>query len=350
MATPNFTLTNQWFALSPMVLHAKMEPGTNVTLSIIVTNTGETINIILNADTTGNVVYDMAPIVRDIISRNFLRENIKGYSYSPYGLTLTTKLNNTYSLYHSVVWARASAPIVNALYNEYRSAWLLPTGKYTYRRDAPVELLTTFAMEEMDNTIVAKNRKTGTTYDVSGQVIYAPYNIPSSLFDELPNGDYDVYLNNPGNMVLSLTVTDGCFPTDALKDRKMAYVRFCNQWGGISYALLKITKRSTKNKGTYVQKAYALDADPKSEKIYSVYPDRVMTGQEITQSFKAGKDQLSISALEELQSILVSPMVDMYDADTGEWVPVYPGDATVTETNDALQEITIDFNMNTEGF
>lgn len=351
MAEPNFTLTNQYFALSPMVLHTEMQAGASVTLTVTATVIRKQVQVTLTADTDGNVVYDISPIIRDIISSRFKRENIvEDYSRSPYGIAFNTKLDNTYTLYHDVIWARASADLLKALDNPYKAAWLLPTGKYTYRRNAPEEILSCYAMDEMDNTIVAKNRKTGRVYDLRDQVVSYTINIPASLFWELPNGEYDVYLKSPGNMPLSLTVTDGCFPSDAIQDGSMAYVRFCNQWGGISYALLQVTQRSVKNKATYVQKAYALDADPEKETLYSVYPDRVMTGQEITPSFKAGRDKLSRAELKELQSILVSPMVDMYDAATGEWIPVYPADATVTQTNAALQEITIDFNLNTEGF
>ncbi|MBD5131936.1 MAG: hypothetical protein HDT28_05015 [Clostridiales bacterium] len=300
------------------------------------------------------MVYDMAPLVRDLIRRQFRRENIKGYTFSPYGLTLTTKLDNTYTLEHYVLWARAERSLVKTIL-EQNAVALLPSRKVTYNRDAPQMLFSLFAQEEEDNSIYIKN-KAGKEFGVFDYVINSAYNWDVPFMEryteiQLPEGDYQVFIGErPQRFLFDLTVTDGCFPTEALKDGTMVYIRFCNQWGGISYALLQCPQRSKKNKNTYVQKQYALDGNPDSETLYTVYPDRVMTGQEITPSFKAGKDKLTSDELRELQAILVSPMVDRYDAEANEWVPVYPSDSTVTETNDALHEITIDFDENTEGF
>lgn len=354
MAQPNFYLTNKYFALSPMVLHATMEAGAAVTLTVTVNRTRETVKIGLQADTQGKVVYDMAPLVRDLIRKQFRRENIKANDFSPYGIAIRTQLDNTYYLEHSVVWAAKDKGLLQKSYNydnPLGSVWLLPQAKFVYNHNAPNILLTTFSREENDTTIYAKNKKSGKVTDVGDLVFYIPYNIKASYFEELENGEYEVYYGPRKNgVVFDLTVTDDCFPTDALKEGKMVYVRYCNQWGGLSYSLLQATERKKKNKNTYVSKEYALDGDPDTETIYTSYPDRVMTGQEITTTFKAGKDKLTLEELRELEAILLSPMVDRYDAETDEWVPVYPSDNSVTETNDALHEITIEFEENTEGF
>ena len=353
MAEPNFTLSNPAFALSPMVLRATTDPGKSMTLSVSNWN-GDMVQVTLTADVDGVAVYDVAPLVRAFISAQFLRGNIEADKGSPYGAYLTIRLDNTYALKDKMLWARAAPALVQATGIEdgrgFNTVWLLPAGKYVYRKGAPQGMITTVS-EDVDNPLYAKNKRTGAVTELSDD--FYPFdmvwNHGDTLFANLSAGEYRVYMGTDMAGGFDLVVED-CFPSDAINDGSMAYVRFCNQWGGISYALLQVTQRSVKNKATYVQKAYALDADPEKETLYSVYPDRVMTGQEITPSFKAGRDKLSRAELKELQSILVSPMVDMYDAATGEWIPVYPADATVTQTNAALQEITIDFNLNTEGF
>lgn len=352
-AQPNFELVNDTFALSPMVLRAKTDPSKSMTLTVKDRTGTATVQITLTADVNGEVVYDVAPVVRSIIAAKFRRENIK-VGRSPYGAGFTFKLDNTYSRHSNVIWARKSYALIEAIGDtddDYYGAWLLPSGKYTYNPNKPFAELLTTTSADFDGTLYAKNKRTGTVTELADPYMYEEvYNNSSALFGSLPVGNYEVYMDKPGQVSLDLTVTDGCFPTDALKEGKQVYIRYCNQWGGISYALLQSTQRSTKNKNTYVQKNCALDAAIGDEWLYSVYPDRVMTGQEITTTFKAGKDNLTSEELRELQAILVSPMVDRYDVDTDEWVPVYPSDNTVNETNDALHEITIEFEENTEGF
>ncbi len=352
MAEPNFTLSNAVFALSPMVLRATTDPGKSMTLSVSNWG-GKMIQVTLTADVNGVVVHDVSPIVRAFISAQFLRGNIEADKVSPYGAYLTIRLTNTYGVQDKMLWARAEPSLVNATginIGLYNTVWLLPTGKYVYRKGAPQGMITTVS-EDVDFDILVKNKKTGavTTVAVDFMPFDSVMNHSDNIFENLPEGEYTVYTDQgKGADFFNLTVVD-CFPSDSIREGSMAYVRFCNQWGGISYALLQITQWSVKNKATYVQKAYALD-DAGDGNYYHVAPDRVLTGQEITPSFKAGKDKLNRAELEELQSILVSPMVDMYDVATGEWIPVYPADATLTATNAALQEITIEFNLNTEGF
>lgn len=352
MAEPNFTLSNAAFALSPMVLRATTDPGTSMTLTVSDQN-NKVVQVTLTADVKGEVVYDVAPIVRSFISAKFLHGNIKAEKISPYGDYLKIRLTSTYAIQDKMLWARAEPTLVKAtgiLYGEgFNTIWLLPTGKYVYRKGAPQGMITTVS-EDVDETLYAKNKRTGavTVLDEEFYPFDAVCNHSDSMFSKLQAGEYRVYMGDEESVGFDLVVED-CFPTEALKDGKQVYIRYCNQWGGISYALLQSTQRSTKNKNTYVQKACALD-DAGDGNYYHVAPDRVMTGQEITTTFKAGKDNLTSEELRELQAILVSPMVDRYDVDTDEWVPVYPSDNTVNETNDALHEITIEFEENTEGF
>ena len=354
MAEPNFTLSNAAFALSPMVLRATTDPGKSMTLSVN-NMSGKMMQVTLTADVDGVAVYDVSPLVRAFISAQFLRGNIEADKESPYGAYLTIRLDNTYALQGKMLWARAAPALVQATGIEDgldTPAWLYPNG-YVYRKGAPEGILTGYGRKYLHPTCYVMNKRTGVVKNLSVGPFFSMYDdvygYGDRIFSSLEAGEYLVYQNNNTSyMPLDLVVED-CFPADAINDGSMAYVRFCNQWGGISYALLQVTQRSVKNKATYVQKAYSLD-DAGDGNYYHVAPDRVLTGQEITPSFKAGKDKLSRAELNELQSILVSPMVDMYDAETGEWIPVYPADATVTQTNAALQEITIDFNLNTEGF
>lgn len=289
MAQPNFYLTNKYFALSPMVLHATMEAGTAVTLTVTVNRTKETVQIGLQADTQGKVVYDMAPLVRDLISRQFKRENLRGEGRT-YGIILTTSLNNTYILYHCPLWAKASADLLKAseINEPDPAAWLLPSGKFTYNKKWPKEMISVFGGGDMDVSIYAKNLKTGQVIDLGDIVYTAAYNIkPSTYFGNLPAGEYQIYSlgpNRPPYFHLTVTDTDDCFPTEALKEGKMVYVRYCNQWGGLSYSLLQATERKKKNKNTYVSKEYALDGDPDTETIYTSYPDRVISWPVITRS------------------------------------------------------------------
>lgn len=351
MAEPNFTLSNAAFALSPMVLRATTDPGTSMTLSVSDYN-NKTVQVTLTADVNGEVVYDVAPIVRSFISAQFLRGNIKAGEISPYGAYIKIRLTNAYAIQEKILWARAEPALVKAnvtLYGDLYTVWLLPTGKYVYRKGAPQGMITTVS-EDWDETLYAKNKRTGEVAVLDED--FFPFdqvvNHSDSMFSNLQAGEYHVYMYGEENGGFDLVVED-CFPTEALKDGSQVYVRYCNQWGGISYALLQSTQRNTKNKNTYEQKDYALD-DAGDGNYYHVAPDRVMTKQEITTTFKAGKDKLTREELRELQAILVSPMVDRYDAETDEWVPVYPSDSNVTETNDALHEITIEFEVNTEGF
>lgn len=354
MVEPNFTLNNEAFALSPMVLHASTDPGKSLTLTVRETfGAQKMIRVTLTADVNGDVVYDVSPLARTILGERFRRENLKVEEQSPYGEYLTISLSNTYAVMNKVLWARAETALVKAIgidVGKQNDTWLLPTGRYVYRKDAPVGMITGYG-GDLDFGLYARNKHTGAVTELTDYyLIYdGVYNYSDIIFSTLPAGEYHVFINQnkPDYMAFDLRVED-CFPADAVAEGAMAYVRYCNAWGGISYAILQVTQRSVKNKNTYVQKEFALDVTGGG--YFRKAPDRLMTGQEITPSFKAGTDRLSRAELEELQGILVSPMVDRYDANTGEWVPVYPGDATVTETNRALHEITIEFAENTEGF
>lgn len=356
MADAEFLLKNTLFALSPMVLHANT--GQGLYLYLTVQETGDTDNNItvkITADADGVLVFDVSTLVCDLLRRRFVPGGIVPNESNPYGTKMDIMVSNDYEINTKVLWSRKDSALADAVglgFSE-KPAWLYPSG-YVYRKGAPEGVLSGYGYLYTHPSVYYKNKRNGVIKQLSVGASFTMvddvFNYSDSILSSIEPGEYLLYLGrNQTNMPLNLTVEE-CFPTDALKDGAMVYVRFCNQWGGISYALLKVTQRSTKNKNTYIQKSFALDADPNTETINSVYPDRIMTEQEITPSFKAGKDNLKPSELEELQSILVSPLVDMYDADTGEWIPVYPADSTITETNDALQEITIDFNLNAEGF
>lgn len=359
MAYADFLLKNTMFALSPMVLHAKT--GQSDYLYLTAMETGDTDNNItvkITADADGVLVFDVSTLVRDLLRRRFVPGGIVPNDSNPYGTKMDIMVSNEYEVTTKVLWARKDSALCDAInfgFTPANPAWLYPNG-YVYRKGAPEGVLSGYGYLYTHPSVHYKNKLTGVIkqlipYGSASFTMYDDvFNYRDSILSTIEPGEYLLYLQgNQTRMPLDLTVEE-CFPTDAIKDGTMAYVRFCNQWGGISYALLKVTQRSVKNKNTYIHKLYALDADPNTETINSVYPDRLMTGQEINPSFKAGKDKLNRAELEELQSILVSPMVDMYDANTGEWIPVYPADSTITETNDALQEITIDFNLNAEGF
>lgn len=356
MAYADFLLKNTMFALSPMVLHANT--GQGLYLYLTVQETGDTDNNItvkITADADGVLVFDVSTLVRDLLRRRFVPGGIVPNDSNPYGTKMDIMVSNEYEVTTKVLWSRKDTALADAVGLGFSEtpAWLYPNG-YVYRKGAPEGVLSGYGKLYTHPSVYYKNKRTGVIKQLSVGASFTMYddvfNYSDSILSAIEPGEYLLFLQgNQTNMPLNLTVEE-CFPTDALNDGTMVYVRFCNQWGGISYALLKVTQRSTKNKNTYIQKSFAIDADPNTETINSVYPDRIMTEQEITPSFKAGKDNLKPSELEELQSILVSPLVDMYDADTGEWIPVYPADSTITETNDALQEITIDFNLNAEGF
>lgn len=357
MAEANFTIHNQHSALSPMVLRARTQPGATLTMTLsvgIYPTESDTVRVMLTADLDGEVVHDVSPLVRDILRRRFTRGNIRtdddvtmGYP-SPYGDYITVRLDGTYAVMDKALWANRSAELAGRIATG-KDIFLLPTGIYNYYKGGPGGLFSIYG-NDRDDALRARNKSTGavtvltTEYHIFDDVA----NYSDGIFSPLSAGEYTVYGNSPDDPYMDLTV-HGCFPTEAVRSGDMAYVRYCNRWGGISLALLKVASRSQKSKCDYVRHQYALDGSEEPS-VYAVAPDRTMTGNEVTRTFKAGRDQMTRDEIKELQSILVSPMVDRYDADTGEWVPVYPADSTVTETGEALQEMTIEFEENTEGF
>lgn len=335
-----FKLNNPHCALSPMVFQVYTTPNAMLMITIrksALSHDNGSIDVALSSDVDGNIAFDIAPIVRDLIMEQFIPGNwdnttVKG---SPFGANIIVSLGIDYENI-PVMWANRDIGITLSSYGNF----LVPSGICRYYPGLPFSVDVFNSTQSLLSVITVKRAGT-IVYHVQIRPKMGIQSIDLSGFFNASTvaGNYLVTWN--GNHI-EVHVEKPYM--QALANRQMVYVRYCNAWAGTSYAMLQVTFNSQANKSEYIAKTF-LDMD---EDVST--PDRIMIGNTITRTFMAGKDQLSRPELEELQAILSSPMVGRYDVKTEVWVPVYPKDGTIKISNEPLQEITIEFEENREGF
>lgn len=330
------------FALSPMVLRATLDKaGATSTLTVGYDDDWDgDIEVDLTADNNKQIVFDVSPIVRSLMLKRMQHimdgDKAPAYYYSP---PLYMVLGNGDDMYFHALFAA----IPGTVYDEQRFDFyqgggvLLPSGKAIYWAGLP------FGVDAFSSA--PKNYTFRVTPPAQSSI--NQWTAAQGIDNLIKRGLTDIA--GEYNMIIAgtsypLTVKTPCL--DDLKAGRAIYIRFLNVWGGLSYALLQVTQDDYKSKQTYVQKMFALEAGYD----FAVAPDRLVTGIETEHTFKAGTDQITRAQLDELRGILTSPFVHRYDVEHEVWTALYPKDTKVTETDAPLQEITIEFETNTEGF
>lgn len=345
MADKNFTLDNPVYALSPMVLRATASAGSSTMLTV--TNDSDLeggqayIRTTLTADNDGNIVHDISPMIRDLIARQFVRSNDRYDELGlPTGGTMYVELGE-YSELIRPLWAVSGLGYDVSMVSIRDNTLLFPSGVARMYKGLEAQFeICYYNQGENIQKVLKIGKKLVSVSIRPGVKSFSIYSILSSF----PPGEYSMYLIGSKSKTYRFIVEDSC--PEMLLSGALVYLRYFNRWGGLSFAMLQVLSRSVNSKAEWVPHAFALDTTDTS----TTPPDRLMTGNEVTTTYKAGKDGLSRAEVEELQGILNSPMVDRYDIEKGVWIPVYPKDGTVTTDNASLQEITIEFEENMKGF
>lgn len=349
------TIDNQWFALSPMILRGDgLQPLSKITLTV--SNETETpggdkaISTVLTADGAGGLVFDISPIVRDVMYRQFVYAVFRGSltGVLPTGSSLTVSAGGT-TLHLKTVWAAKDiAPFAGALVRN-SITFLHPSGRFTYH-PSPDLRPSVYAQNNITLTIKVRNKATGKE---TSESITQPAGVNILAYDpsSLTPGEYRLYADGNEAYGIDLSVVPrDTPPNECFYSGRLIRVMYVNAIGGISYADLQTKTDNQKSKASYIRRDTILDEGNDPYNIFYTLPDRIMTGNEVTRTVKAGIDQLTRAEVQELKGIMTSPVVLAMHGMNAEAFPLYPVDGTVSSTHDELQEVTFDFETNEGGF
>lgn len=349
------TIDNQWFALSPMVLRGEgLTPLSNTTLTVSnstdVAGGDKAISTVLTADVNGTIAFDISPIVRDIMYRQFryntFRNSITGVL--PTGSNLTVTAGGTTIDMHAV-WAAKDIFAFGPSLIRNSITFLHPSGRFTYLQGV-FQLPSVYAQKKLTLSLTVEDKATGTK---SAHTITQPLGVNVLAFDpnSLNPGDYRLYVEGNEDYGIDLSVVgrdtppNGCFGSG-----RLIRVMYVNAMGGISYEVLQTKTDSQKSKASWVNRDTVIDEGDDPYNIFYTLPDRIMTGNEVTRTVKAGADRLTRDDVNELKGIMTSPIVLALNGMYAESLPLYPVDNTVTVNHDELQEVTFEFETNRGGF
>lgn len=349
------TIDNQWFALSPMVLRGDgLTPLSNITLTVSnstdVAGGDKAISTVLTADVNGTIAFDISPIVRDIMYRQFryntFRDSLTGVM--PTGSILTVTAGGTTIGMH-VVWAEKDILAFGPSLIRNSITFLHPSGRFTYFQETGY-LPSVYAQKKLTLSLTVENKATGTK---SAHSITQPAGVNGLAFNpsSLNPGEYRLYAEGNEEYGIDLSVVgrdtppSGCFDSG-----RLIRVMYVNAMGGISYADLQTKTDSQKSKASYVRRETVIDEGDDPYSIFNTLPDRIMTGNEVTRTVKAGADRLTPDDVKELKGIMASPVVLALRGMYAESLPLYPVDNTITANHDELQEVTFEFETNRGGF